>query len=227
MDVLVSMVVVTILIGLPTPTLWTVRETARRVVCGSNIRQLGIGIALFADDHHDRLPASQFLGKKGAEKPHEMLRLRVDKQADGVTYTDWDGLGYLFSEAYLPEGHIFYCPSHKGLHTFHAYDTQWRRAIEGASAGSIVGNYQFRGRGPNNTSLLSQILPTSTALIADALRTQPEFNHRIGGNVLRADLSVFWYRDASGNVLGALPLGEGEADRTVEAWEALDEALLK
>lgn len=229
MDVLVSMVVVTILIALLTPTLWTVRETARRVICGSNIRQLGIGIALYADDHHDRLPPSQFLGTKGEKgKPQEMLRLRVDKQTDGVTKTDWDGLGYLFSGAYLPEGHIFYCPSHKGLHTFQTYDQQWRIAAEETNiAGSIVGNYQFRGKGPNNTTLLSRILPTSTALVADGLRTQAEFNHQVGGNVLRADLSVFWFRDGNGLILAVLPPGEGEAKDTEEAWAFLDEALAK
>lgn len=217
------MAVVVILIGLLMPTLWSARETARRVICGSNIRQLGIGIALYAEDHRDRLPPSQYI-KKGADKPQEMLRLRVDKQADAVNKTDWDGLGFLYSENYLPEGHLFYCPSHTGMHRYDTYAAEWMNP-----KGSIVGNYQYRGRGPNGATLLSRIEPTYAALVADGLRTQADFNHKVGGNVLRADLSVFWYRDSSGHILGALAFNEGEvdADKTDKAWKALDEALSK
>jgi type II secretory pathway pseudopilin PulG len=224
-DVLVSMAVVAILIGLLTPTMWSVRETARRVICGSNIRQLGIGIALFADDNRDRLPPSQFVNQKGnAEKPQEMLRLRVDKNVDGVSHSAWDGLGHLYHGGYLPEGHIFYCPSHAGANTFSNFAYQWREQI-----GSIMGNYQFRGSGPKATLFLSRIDPSSTALVADGLRTKADFNHKIGGNVLRADLSVFWFRDSAGRVVSALPAFEGEVDKdsTEEAWKMLDAAMAK
>jgi hypothetical protein len=217
------MAVVAILISLLSPTLWSVRETARRVLCGSNIRQLGIGIALYADDNHDRLPPSQFIDNKDGKpvKPQEMLHLRVDKQADGVSQNDWDGLGHLYSGNYLPEPHIFYCPSHKGQITFGAYAARWDSEM-----GSIVGNYQYRGSGPmpNHALFLSRIEPGTTALVSDGLRTQSDYNHRIGGNVLRADLSVQWYRDASGGILAALPAQDGDVDagKTEDAWKLLD-----
>ncbi len=214
--------VIAILIGLLMPTIWSVRETARRVICGSNIRQLGIGIALFADDHRDRLPPTQFNGKEA--KPQEMLRVRVEKQANGVSYNDWDGLGFLYGGNYLPEPHLFYCPSHTGENTFLAHADRWMNP-----GLTILCNYQFRGMGPNKEVRLSLIDPNTAALVADGLRTKADFNHKVGGNVLRADLSVFWYRDSAGHIINALPLADANANAkdTDTAWKLLDDELAK
>lgn len=217
-DLMVSMTVIAILIGLLMPTIWSVRETARRVICGSNIRQLGIGIALYADDHEDRLPSTQFVGDNKAQ---EMLRVRVEKGADAVNNSDWDGLGWLY-EAYLPESHVFYCPSHTGGNTFEVFSDRWANKY-----GRIICNYQFRGMGPNKETRLSLIDPNSSALVADGLRTRADFNHRVGGNVLRADLSVFWYRDSGGHLMSVLPFADGNAGATQEAWKLIDDELLK
>src|SRR5262249_55750543 len=124
-------------------------------------------------------------------------------------------------------GHLFYCPSHSGGTTYDAYKNQWAQG-----EGTIRCNYQYRGCGPSKTGytlLLSRIDPSSVALVADGLRTQADFNHRIGGNVLRADLSVFWYRDSAGHILSALPSYEGDVDeeKTDEAWQLLDDELTK
>jgi competence protein ComGC len=216
-DLLVSMAVITVLIGLLMPTLRTVRETARRVICGSNVRQLGIGIALFADDNRDRLPPTQFLGKA---KNQEMLRVRVDNEADPVSDSNWDGLGWLYGRSYLPEPHLFYCPSHAGVNTFAAFADRWWN-----NYGSILSNYQFRGSDAKGQTSLSLVDPSFTALIADGLRTRSDFNHKIGGNVLRADLSVYWFRDSSGHVMDALPLSEGNNGATDAAWNLLDTEL--
>ena len=43
------------------PSLTHVREIARRVVCASNERQIGLAINMFADGHGGRIPASVFL----------------------------------------------------------------------------------------------------------------------------------------------------------------------
>ncbi len=214
--------VIAILIGLLMPTIWSVRETARRVVCGSNIRQLGIGIALFADENRDRLPPTQFNGKDA--KPQEMLRVRVEQQANGVSFNDWDGLGYLYGGGYLPEPHLFYCPSHTGENTFRAHADRWMNP-----GLTILCNYQFRGMGPNKEVRLSLIDPNSAALVADGLRTKSDFNHKVGGNVLRADLSVVWFRDSAGHIVAALPLADANANAkdTDTAWKLLDDELAK
>lgn len=65
-DVIVTMAVVALLIGLLMPGLASVRETSRRVVCASSLRQIGFGLTLYADMNHDYLPSSAFLR---GEKP--------------------------------------------------------------------------------------------------------------------------------------------------------------
>ncbi|MCQ6498005.1 type II secretion system protein, partial [Vibrio parahaemolyticus] len=46
-DVLVSIAVIAVLISILMPSLSLVRETTRRLVCSSNIRQHGMGLAMY------------------------------------------------------------------------------------------------------------------------------------------------------------------------------------
>ena len=56
-ELLVAISVIALLIGLMIPSLRKVRDTSYRVVCSSNVRQIGLGIALFTDDNKGVLPA--------------------------------------------------------------------------------------------------------------------------------------------------------------------------
>lgn len=59
-ELLVVMGIVSILVGILMPTLSAARENARAVVCGNNMRQIGIGFALAIDDSPGhRYPARQ------------------------------------------------------------------------------------------------------------------------------------------------------------------------
>src|ERR1041384_2854087 len=57
-DVLVSVAVIGILIGLLMPGLARVNSQSRRVVCSSNLRQIGLGLAMYASDYRGLLPPS-------------------------------------------------------------------------------------------------------------------------------------------------------------------------
>lgn len=218
-DVLVSLAVISVLIGLLLPTLSGVRETTRQVVCRSNVRQHGFGIALFADDWGNKIPPSSF----SVSQPHLTTVARRGDAPDA-----WEGLGHLFIMDYLPAGAVFYCPSHTGAHPASQYASRWT-STPGSGAVSdreIVTNYQYRGalRSVYGGSFLPDI-PARAALVADALRTQGDFNHRIGTNVLRADLSANWYADHGSRLSGALPAGEADpaaASKVRNAWDVLD-----
>lgn len=227
-DILVSIAVIATLIAIMLPSLGLVRETAHQVVCRSNIRQVGLGIAMFADERKDVLPASVFVrqGYQPAtvEKPGETVTLRLEPAMG----SGWDGLGHLFADYYLPAAQVFYCPSHKGFSRYTNYEEQWRDA-----PGRIMGNYQYRGKGPGLGAgpgqtwsyFLTGIVPSQSALVADSMRNRLEYNHGIGSNVLRADLSVYWYRDDGARVLEALSLNGDEATNPTSmgyAWSQLD-----
>lgn len=230
-DVLVSMAVVALLLTLLMPGLSSVRETSRRVVCASNLRQIGFGLTLYADMNRDYLPASVFLrgdgpggGNENAESdeswmPSEMMLLRLPGPPIYGHERMWDGLGMLYSNEFLPASEVFYCPSHWGRHPFKRYIPFWK-----GQNGSIVGNYHFRGVGPNGSRRLSRIEPSRAAIVTDGLKTREDFNHKIGLNILRADISLSWFSDG-GRLFEYLP-EEGEsslrADEYEMLWEQID-----
>lgn len=221
------MSVVALLIGLLIPTLSKVQEAAHRAVCASNIRQQGIGLFMYADDYFDMLPESVFSGNSGFgndRRPNKMMTLRHDSSdphfANLSSIDIWDGLGRLRGGGYLGVGDVFYCPAHKGQHPFADYSGLW-----GGKAGKIVGNYHFRGHGPNGSIYLPGIKPASAALVADGLKTAADFNHRVGANVLRADLSTRWFEDNGRRISGLLADAElnGRDPNVDSLWRELDQ----
>ena len=225
-DVLVTMSVIALLIGFLIPGLGKVREIARRVVCSSNIRQVGLGLVLYADANKDKLPNSVYINTNQQDdnevdySPESMMTLRLRNEISRRTNTTWDGLGLLFGSEILTSPEIFYCPSHHGNHPFENYTDAWKK-----TRGEIVGNYHFRGVGPNGSTRLSFIEPSRAAIAADGMRTIDDYNHRVGLNVLRADISLFWLGDPTGQIGEFLATNEDEeyAGNTFDMlWDQLD-----
>lgn len=227
-DVLVSMAVIAILISIILPSLHGASQTAKQVVCRSNVRQIGIGIAMYADENNDRIPPSTNVGLAagGSDQAWKTMMLRTAAPS-GQFAGRWDGLGLLV-ENYLPAPKLFYCPSHTGEFRFGDIADTWD-----AEGTEIMGNYQYRARGPMAASTatatptltrrLSLIAP-GAALVADGMRTRADFNHKIGSNVLRANLSVSWYSDRAGRLSSIIPTDESQVSTTriEQAWNNLD-----
>jgi len=55
-ELLVVMAILGVLAGLLLPALGRAREAARATACLSNLRQIGIALQLYVNDHHNRLP---------------------------------------------------------------------------------------------------------------------------------------------------------------------------
>jgi len=75
------------LLAIILPSLGKSREQARRIACASNLRQLGIGLKMYAVDNNGRYPIEEFCGN-----PQSIL------------------VGALFPK-YLDNRNVFYCPS--------------------------------------------------------------------------------------------------------------------
>lgn len=234
MDLLVSLAVIAVLVAFMLPTLAMAREAANRIKCASNLRQVGVGLQMFVFDNRSRLPSTTFIdpNQPNDHEIHETVHLRLS--ADMIqqrssttarrsttirpTTTDrWDGLGWIYARDYISDARIFYCPSHEGSHDYERYLPQW----QGAS-GAIVGNYQYRI--PDGQLFFAQITPEKT-LVADAMRSQEEYNHGNGNNMLKADMSVMWFDDRAGLIFAALaanPDAPGAAQGVAYAWSLMD-----
>lgn len=216
LDLLVSVFVIGLLLALVLPVMSHVSEATKRVMCRSNIRQVGITLSLFAENNGGRLPQSVFAEEfqAGLYQPQEMLTVRTPESIHG-----WDGLGHLFDRDYIATAPIFYCPSHRGEHRFDFYEDRWY----GGQDVEIVSNYHYRAL-VREQNYLHELDP-ETALVADGMRVFSDYNHRVGTNVLRADLSVHWFDDAEGQLAQTIPaaIGAPNADLNVSrAWWLLE-----
>lgn len=230
LDVMVSISVIAVLIGLLLPSFAKVNETARRMVCQSNIRQIGLGVVMYADDYDGYLPPSQFLSlgpqPRSGDGKQNMDTLRVSPDRD--VNVPWDGLGLLYQYGYLSAPKVFYCPSHHGDNPYLAYALAWNEGV-----GEVICNYHYRGEGPRRPgqgiqNRLYFIDPSHSSLIADGLRTRSDFNHKVGVNFFTADLSVHWYDDADRALLLSLPETKAEAQSQQpvdDAWTRFDQSL--
>jgi len=89
-ELLVVMAIISILAALLMPALQHASLSALKTECKNNVRQLGLGILMWAGD-------------KGQELPHWSNYAYGEPPAEGQT------LGDLYPE-YIPESMVFYCP---------------------------------------------------------------------------------------------------------------------
>jgi len=68
-ELLVVISIIALLISILLPALSRARENAKRTVCGSNLRQLGIGFAQYAEDFEGWFPAKPKAGDPDATVP--------------------------------------------------------------------------------------------------------------------------------------------------------------
>ncbi len=224
-DIIVSIVVIGILISLLMPGLAKVNAHSRRVTCSSNLRQMGLGLAMYANDFRGLLPPSVHLqpgnnALGGGTQPQDMMELRLEDSSIAFSGESWDGLGLLIKAEYLNAPKLFYCPSHRGNHPFSKYSDRF-----GEYKGGAVCNYHFRGIGPDGSRNLFLIEPSESALLADGMATKLDYNHRVGINVLRADQVVEWVDDPRQELANSLPDDENSSNSSAavqQAWNTLD-----
>src|SRR5215211_7498689 len=92
-ELLVVIAIIAILAAILFPVFARAREKAREITCISNLKQLGTGIQMYAQDYDEYLP-NNFEGKK-----------------DTNLWSDLAGSGLM--DPYLKNKQIWFCPSDK------------------------------------------------------------------------------------------------------------------
>lgn len=195
--------IVVILTSLLMPGLRAVRETANKLNCASNLRQVGCAVTVYSTDNGERLPASYF-GSPEVAQYSEMMAITTG--ATAATPNAFEGLGRLLPRAghYLDCAGCLFCPSHRGEHTYERYETTISNPW--ATEERAFANYHYRGDVDAETGARFRFSSDHLFVLAtDGLRTQSDFNHGNGLNVLHGDLAITWYEDSDGSLRGSLP----------------------
>lgn len=117
-ELLVVIAIIAILASLMMPVLSRAREESRRAYCRNNLRQIGLAIAMYRDDHREKPPLYLF-------KP--------------VTVTGFQGGNVEYLEPYTGGTNLFICPSDRTRGRI-PIDLSWEYF---GQPGSFTGSYAY------------------------------------------------------------------------------------
>lgn len=134
-ELLVTISIIAVLIGILLPTLPLARDAARRVACGATVRSIGQGVELYIQDNRDIYPVARYM-------PEPWLHIDAsDFGLDEESFNDEFG-GSLPArmENYLDGGaEIWKCPGDRDVHGVEWTDDQGNERIGGTSYTYISG----------------------------------------------------------------------------------------
>lgn len=120
-ELLVVLALIGLLASLLLPALGKARARARNIACVSNLRQLGLAVRSYAEDHDGRLPAAELLPTLPADPAAPLPRLADLLAAEvGTAPSPVTGTS---NSLPLPTSRVFLCPEDRA--------SRWRR--EGSS----------------------------------------------------------------------------------------------
>jgi hypothetical protein len=210
-----------LLTGMLMPAMTGIKENARRVVCSSNQRQMGLSIHAYAGDNNERLPYTKWLPREAELTMPSPQELMMANTGEGGMQ-GWDGIGLLYWRDYCGAPGCYYCPSHHGNHNEEDYAEHWNRNLAGEDHDPVYTNYHYAGDMTWGQNRVPRRLHTDSGmlLLTDGLRTKSDFSHDVGMNVVRADGSVQWIED-QGDIYDELPDDDVFNDAEVMQYQTL------
>ncbi|AQT68088.1 putative major pilin subunit [Anaerohalosphaera lusitana] len=207
-ELLVVIAIIALLMSIMMPALSMVKERARRVTCGSNLKQVGISLFTYAQDNDNKVPENYMEIAPRYTGFYAYAAYWINPNATNESHKITDGpvnVAVLFDAGYLKDPEIFYCPSARGVSDLLSYDhyvgdLSWPFVHDPdayhANFVRISYNYLSQGRGREVIEcgsskrdvrvhiLDNQVsnMTSSTSMLADVISSQSGALHRAGVN---------------------------------------------
>ena len=146
--------VIALLLAIGFPSLQQARVQARRVACASNLRQWGLALQMYRDEHRDYLPTEGTYLKRGLEKPNTWYN-ELPPYLDVPPYMDVERNGDQVHE--FVGAHIWICPAksiselHKSLSGKNQFHYAMNRVLDGTGkedGGVVTPGFPDEGEKP-------------------------------------------------------------------------------
>jgi prepilin-type N-terminal cleavage/methylation domain-containing protein len=115
-ELLVVIAIIALLLSILIPAMNKAKESARRVLCGNGLRQVGSAIIMYANAYDQKLPADYYLfpGQSNFSIEGHPYALYRDTWKDATGKLVPLRFAYLYERKFIPEPKLFYCPNNKG-----------------------------------------------------------------------------------------------------------------
>ena len=214
-ELLVVIAIIAILASLLLPALGSARESGRRAVCQSNLRQLYLAWDLYAQDHDSHYPHNvqavpDRVYDTGSSSLSDVREPLLDyAQTSHVFYCPSRGLPDTPSDEFYVHDHStfsgprYYAETHYLM--LAGLDAGWYFETNGD--GSSLGPYEFPDRAVGTASDTSLLVDFNHSIIppyGEGTATRPtDGNHQQGNtvtgvNAARADGAVLWQTNLTG-----------------------------